>query len=173
MVFTRPISKPSSLWTNPLVTVSSSPFTIDITVPFIFQSFFSSLARSWYLPRISLSFYFSLWSPRTAKSTFGRFSFFVDYYLVWSSGRVWMIRLYLKIQPAVLFHWSLSDSKFSQVYKTLLSNLVDFSSDVFRMVSSVHPGSFPGSFRLFPGLQLRLVSLSPSCFTTISVLWLV
>ena len=43
------ISKSSSLWTNPLVTVPSAPVTICITVAFMFHSFFSTLARSRYL----------------------------------------------------------------------------------------------------------------------------
>ena len=37
------ISKPSSHWTNPSVTVPSTPYTIGITVSFMFYSFFSVL----------------------------------------------------------------------------------------------------------------------------------
>ena len=50
MVGTRPlISKSSSPCTNPLVTVPSAPITIGIVVNFMFHSFFSSLARFWYI----------------------------------------------------------------------------------------------------------------------------
>ena len=59
MVSTRPlISKSSSSNTNPFVIVPSVP--IGITVSFMFHSFFSSLARSWYLSLFSLSFSFTL-----------------------------------------------------------------------------------------------------------------
>ena len=50
MVSTRPlISKSSSLFNNPLVTVPKAPITIGIIVTFKFHSFFNSLARSGYL----------------------------------------------------------------------------------------------------------------------------
>ena len=51
MVSTRPlISKFSSPCTNPLVTVPWTTITIGIIVSFLFQGFFSSLARSRYFP---------------------------------------------------------------------------------------------------------------------------
>ena len=71
----------------------------------------------------------------------------------------------------MVFHWSLSDSEFPQVTKTLISILVDFSSAgwfQFFPSSSVYLVSFPG---LFQGPHLLLVSLSPSCSTAFSVLW--
>ena len=43
------ISKSFGPCAKPLVTVLSTPITIGITVTFMFHSFFSSLARSWYL----------------------------------------------------------------------------------------------------------------------------
>ena len=65
MVSTRSqISKSS----NPLVAVSSAPITIGVTVNFMFHSFFSSLARSWYLSLFSLFFSFTMWLARTTKS---------------------------------------------------------------------------------------------------------
>ena len=86
MVSTRSlISKSYSLWINPLVTVPSVPITIDITVTFTFHSFFSSLARSWYLSLFWLSFSFPRWSAGTAKSIFRQvlsfFLFFIYIYL--------------------------------------------------------------------------------------------
>ena len=69
MVSTSPlISKSSSLCTNTLVTLPSSPITIRITVTFIFHSFFSSLEMSRYFIPFSLSFSFTLWSAGSAKS---------------------------------------------------------------------------------------------------------
>ena len=63
------ISKFSSPFTNPLVTVTRAPITIGITVIFMFHSFFSSLARSWYLSFFLLPFNFALWSAGTGNST--------------------------------------------------------------------------------------------------------
>ena len=85
MVSSRPlISKYSSPFNDPLVTVPKAPIAIGIIVTFIFHSFFSSLAWSRYLSFFSLSFSFILWSTGTAK--FCKFFFFVvDYYKVWSS----------------------------------------------------------------------------------------
>ena len=91
MVSTRPpTSKSSRLFNNPYVTVLKAPITISIIVTFMFHSFFNSLARSRYLSLFSHSFSFILWSAGTGKSTILQiffFSFFVDYYKVWSSGR--------------------------------------------------------------------------------------
>ena len=70
MVSTFPlISKSFSAFTKPLRIVSSVLITIGITVTFVFQSFFYSLARSRYLSLFSLSFNFTMWSVKTAKST--------------------------------------------------------------------------------------------------------
>ena len=85
MVSTRPlISKSSSLCTNPLLTLPSTPTIIDSTVIFIFYSFLSSLARS----RYYLSFRFPLVLPCKRQSLlFGWFSsqcsvyFFFIYFL--------------------------------------------------------------------------------------------
>ena len=76
MVFSRSlISKSSSPFNNPLVTVPKTPITIGIIVIFIFQSFFNTLARTRYLSFSLLSFSFILWLVGTAKSTFCKFSF--------------------------------------------------------------------------------------------------
>ena len=79
-VSTRPlISKSSSPFINPLVTVPRPPIIIGINVTFMFHSlfvFFSFLARSRYLSFFSLSFNFTLWSAGTAKSTILQVLFF-------------------------------------------------------------------------------------------------
>ena len=63
--------------TNSLVTIPRAPITIGINVTFMFHSFFSSLARSRYLPFFSPSFNFILWSARTAKSTIPQILFII------------------------------------------------------------------------------------------------
>ena len=64
------ISKSSSPFTNPLGIVVSVPMTISVTVISMFHSFFFSfLARSRYLSLFLLSFNFTLWSAKIAKST--------------------------------------------------------------------------------------------------------
>ena len=91
MVSTRPPTfKSSSLFNNPLVIVPKAAITIGIIGTYIINSFFNSLARSRYLTFFSLSFSFILWSAGTVKSTILQvfFFFLVDYYKVWSSGRV-------------------------------------------------------------------------------------
>ena len=63
-----PTSKSSRPFNNPLVIVPNAPITIGTIVTFMFHSFFNCLARSRYLYFFSLSFRFTLWSARTAKS---------------------------------------------------------------------------------------------------------
>ena len=66
MVSTRPpISKSSTPFNNPFVTVLKAPITIGIIVTFMFHSFFNSLANSRYLSFFSHSFSFILWSAGT------------------------------------------------------------------------------------------------------------
>ena len=70
------ISKPSSPFYNPLVTVPKTPVTIGIIVTFNFHSFFNSLARSRYLSFFSLSFSFILLSTGISKFTILQVLFF-------------------------------------------------------------------------------------------------
>ena len=79
----RLITKRTRPCTNPFVTAPSAPITIGITITFMFQSFFNSLARSRYLSLFSLSFSFILWSVGTAKSAIRQvlFLFYFHYFL--------------------------------------------------------------------------------------------
>ena len=54
------ISKSSSPFTNPLVTVPRAPITIGVTIIFMFHSFFNSQARLRYLSFFLLYFNFTL-----------------------------------------------------------------------------------------------------------------
>ena len=72
------ISKSSSPCTNPLVSVLRAPIITDITVTFMFHSFFNSLARLSYLSLFLFSFSLTLWSTGTAKSTIWHIIFFLS-----------------------------------------------------------------------------------------------
>ena len=83
------LSKSFSPCTNPLVTVPSAPFTIGITVTFLFNIFFSSLAWSRYLG-FFFFFSFKLWSPGTEKSTVRQVLFFFFFFFLLSfSFKLW------------------------------------------------------------------------------------
>ena len=77
MICTRPfISKSSSPFSNPLVTVPDAFSIIGINVTFMFHRFlFVSFVRWGYL-FFSISLNFTLWSAGTAKSTIVQFLFF-------------------------------------------------------------------------------------------------
>ena len=84
IVSNRPlIYKSSCPFKNPSVIVPRAPITSSIIVTFTFHSFFSSLARSWYLSFFSLSFNFSLWSAGTEKSTILQILFFFFFFFFW------------------------------------------------------------------------------------------
>ena len=95
IVSTRPPnSKSSGPLNNPLAIVPKAAITISTIVTFMFYSFFNSLARSMYL----YFFRFILWSAGTVKSSILQILFFfVDYYQIWSSGRDYVIGLYVKV----------------------------------------------------------------------------
>ena len=85
MVSTRPPTfKSSILFNNPLVTVPKTPITIGIIVTFTFHNFKNSLAKLRHLSFFSYSFY---GQPGQQSRQFCKFSFFIDYYMAWSSGR--------------------------------------------------------------------------------------
>ena len=90
MVFTRPlISKSSSPFNNPVVTVQRVLITIAINFTFKFHSVFNSLEMSRYLSFFSFSFNFTLWSASTAKTTILQVLFFL---LIIRSSRLAEIR---------------------------------------------------------------------------------
>ena len=111
MVSTRlPTSKSSSPFNNPLVTVPKESIMINIIVHRHVLYCFNSLVRSKYF--ISLSFSFSSVVSRDSKvhnfasSNLFFFFFFVDYYKVWSSGRDYVIRLYVKLPKSLCVSYS-------------------------------------------------------------------
>ena len=87
MISTCPlISKSCSPFTNPLRIVLSVHITIGITVTLmVYRFFFSSLAKSRYFALFTLFPFFS-GLPVWQSPLFERFSFFIDYHLVWLSG---------------------------------------------------------------------------------------
>ena len=117
IVSTRPpTSKSSSPFNNPLVIVPKAPITIGTIVTFMFHTFFNSLARSRYLFLFSHSFSFIPWS-----------AYYYYYYYFGSFS--------LQRQP-MFSHWSLSDSKFLQISRTLLGIFADHNNAVVWMVSN-------------------------------------
>ena len=127
IVSTRPTtSKSPRPLNNPLPIVPKAPITIGTIVTFMFHSFFNSLARLRYLPFFLHSFRFILWSAGTAKSTILKNIIVIIIY----SLRVFHIRL--------VFHGSLSNSKFLQVSRTLINILAALNNVAVWMVST-HP----------------------------------
>ena len=106
-----------------------------------FCFFFSSIAKSFSI--FSFSFIFTQWSTEIVKSTL------VNEHKVWFSDRDWLKCLYcnhcnyyftpLEFFISLLadsFHWSLSDSKSTQISRTLLSILALLSNAVIWIVST-------------------------------------
>ena len=87
----------------PLVSNSSDPFTREtflrettttgITLTFMFDSFFSTLARSKYFSVFLLSFILTLWFARTAKSINQKILFFLLLWLINSRSDFWLVHL--------------------------------------------------------------------------------
>ena len=98
------ISKSFSLCTNTLVIVPRASITIGITVTLMFHSFFSYLARSWYLSLFSLSVNFTLWSAGTAESTIQEVLFFFTINRSVRLFEIWWSRLFLKISEVCVFY---------------------------------------------------------------------
>ena len=130
MVSTRPlISKYSSPYTNPLVTVPRVPITIGIIVSFMFHNCFNSLAKWRYLFLFLYSFNFTLWSAGTGKFTILQVLFF--WWIRIRSGRpadIWHLEFIfiIIIYSLEFFTWALADG-FSLGFQSqrVSSNLLD------------------------------------------------
>ena len=99
MVSSYPLNPESfNPFTNLLVTFTCAPITIGVTVTFMFHSFsFLSQGLCTYLAFHSLSVLL-YGQPKRQNLHFGRFSFLVvDFHLAWTSGRDWVINLYIKL----------------------------------------------------------------------------
>ena len=83
------IPKSFNLFINPLATVLSEPVRTGITATFMFHSFFSSLARSRYLPFFRFLSVLLCGQPELQCPLFGRFSFLLN---IIRSGRPAEIR---------------------------------------------------------------------------------
>ena len=101
----------SIFFTNPLRTIPSAPITIDITVTFMFHSFFSSLEQS---KNLSLFAFYLIFTQRF-------------------SGNCYYFTL-LRVFHTSVFHWSLSDSMSPHISRTLLSIVVDLKNSVVWIV---------------------------------------
>ena len=127
----------------------SAPITIVITTIFMFYCFFSCHASFRYLSLFSFSFSFALWSTGNGKSTFWQLLFF-HYYVIFFSHDCMLIDFYL----------SLSDSKSSQLSKTVFSIL----DDLYAIVWTVSIG--PPIFSLSSTLSKRLGAVPNLPITT-------
>ena len=111
-----PISKSSSPFNNPLVTVPKAPITIGIIVTFMFHSFFQFSSKIEVLILLFLFFqFYSVVSQDSRIYNFANsllfffFFFFVDYYKVWFSGRDLVIRQYIKAHRSLCESFSRTD----------------------------------------------------------------
>ena len=111
--------------TNPLVTVPREPITIGITVTFMFHSFFSSRARSWYLSHFHSPSVLPCGQPGWQSPQFSRFFFFCCWL---SLGLVILLRLHdlfvsQKSQRILCLSFSRTDSKLCIYHLFAWSNL--------------------------------------------------
>ena len=126
MVSTRLLTSKSSIhFNNSLMTVPRAPIIIGIIVNFMFHSFSNSLVSFRYWSFFSLFFNFILWSAGTVSLLLLLLILLLSFYSFESFSRE---------SELMVFHWSLSDSKFPQVSRTLLSILSVFNNTVVWMV---------------------------------------
>ena len=98
VLFLPPISNSSSPFSRPLGIVPNAPITIGIKLTLMLHNVLSSPTKSKYLSLFCFPWFSLCGFPEWLSLLFSRFSFFVIYYhQIWSSGRVKVIRLYLKI----------------------------------------------------------------------------
>ena len=105
------ISKSSSPYVNPLVSVPRAPITIGITVTFMFHSFSNSLARLKYLSFFWFSFNHTLWSAETGESTIRQVHFFL--LIITRSGglaEIWWSVFVSKSQRSLCISFTRTDS---------------------------------------------------------------
>ena len=110
MISTQPLtSKFYRPFNNPSVTVPKAPITIGIIVTFMFQSFFSSLARSRYLSLFFTFFQFLSVVSRDSKiDNFADFLSFFFLLIIIRSGLLAEIRWSVCMTKS---HWSLCVSR--------------------------------------------------------------
>ena len=131
IVSTRPlISKSSSPFNNPLVTVPIALIVIGIIVTFMFHIFFFFVfqfpSKVEVLVLLFILFWFYSIVSRSSKvNNFASslFFFFVNYYKVWSSGRDWVICLFVKVPlefmcVIIIIITIIIDLKFQSFYLT-------------------------------------------------------
>ena len=98
MVSTRPpTSKSSYPFSNPLVTVPNAPITIGKIVTCMFQCFSIPQQGRGTYPSFHILSVLFCGQPGQQSRLFCKFSFFVDYYKVWSSGRDLVIHVYAEV----------------------------------------------------------------------------
>ena len=152
-----PIYNSPSPLIKPLGIVPSEQITIGITVTLMFHCFFSSLARSRYLS-FFVFFYFHSVVHRDGKvhysadslfiSTIPRFDFLTG--ILWSVCilksqtilhyyHFTFLRIFHTSVSWCFFYRSLSDGKFPQVSRTLLTILAYLNNDVVWMLSTCPP----------------------------------
>ena len=151
------ISKSSSPFTNPLVTVPRAPITIGIIVTSIFHSFFNSLPRSRYLSLFSNSFNSTLWSTGTAKSTILQVLSFL--LIIIRSGRLVDIKWYvciLKSLKSLFRSFSRTDSGLYIYYLFVWSNFLHSSQWITLPISSC-PVLYPFCAILLHSLIMWLI----------------
>ena len=128
----------SSPFNNPLVTVPKAPNTIGTVVTFMFHSFFQFPCKAQLLILLFTFFqFYSVVSRNSKGDNFANSLFFCWLIIIII---VHSLELFLSALADV-FHWGLSDSKFPQVSRTLLSILAVLNNAVVWMVSTCPPTS--------------------------------
>ena len=127
MVSTRPlISKSSSSFNNPLVTIPRAPITIwckrHFHVPQFVCFYFLSKVKIFFLPRYFLLILLSVQLGQKSTQCC-KFFFFLFFYKVWSSGRDYVIRLYVKFHRSLCVTFSGTDAGLGIYHLFVWSNL--------------------------------------------------
>ena len=127
IVSTRPpTSKSSRPFNNSLVIVPNTPVTIGTIVTFMFHSFSILYQGRGTYPSFHFPSDLFCGPPGQQSRQFCRFSFFVDYYEIWSSGRI-IIIIIIIIYSFRVFHVSVCWWSFIGVWVTVSSSLQNSS----------------------------------------------